>query len=267
MMKRTSATSRIGNMSGQVDTTSRGSSSVSIIMLFILGASFFVLGVLTIWLYRLYIVTGEYGLLAYFSGMLATAVFLWLSALLASRLSKKKAVSTSPKVRAALIATLHDPDPRVRSAAAEGLTKVDLEELTEHLEQKDLDAVLISTLHDPDPRVRSAAAKGLAKVDLEESTEYLEHKDLDAALIATLHDPDPRVRSAAVEGLAKVDVEESTEHLEHKDLDAALIATLKQDPDPHVRSTAAEGLAKLDLEQSSYYHEHNKLEDILFAHD
>jgi HEAT repeat protein len=214
-------------MSGQVDTTSRGSSSVSIIMLFILGASFFVLGVLTIWLYRLYIVTGEYGLFAYFSGMLATAVFLWLSALLASRLSKKKAVSTSPKVRAALIATLHDPDPRVRSAAA----------------------------------------KGLAKVDLEESTEYLEHKDLDAALIATLHDPDPRVRSAAVEGLAKVDVEESTEHLEHKDLDAALIATLKQDPDPRVRSTAAEGLAKLDLEQSSYYHEHNKLEDILFAHD
>ena len=210
-------------MAGQVGTTPRGSSSVSI-MLFVLGASFFVLGVLTIWLYRLYIVTGEYGLLAYFSGMLATAVFLWLSALLASRLSKKKAV---PNVRAALIATLHDTDPRVRATAAEGL----------------------------------------AKVDLEESTEYLEHKDLDAALIATLHDPDPRVRSAAVEGLAKVDVEESTEHLEHKDLDAALIATLKQDPDPHVRSTAAEGLAKLDLEQSSYYHEHNKLEDILFAHD
>jgi len=134
-------------------------------MLFILGASFFVLGVLTIWLYRLYIATGEYGLLAYFSGMLATAVFLWLSALLASRLSKKKAVPSSPKVRDALIATLQqDRDPRVRSAAAEGLAKLDLEESTEHLKHDDLDTILISTLqHDPDPRVRSAAAEGLAE--------------------------------------------------------------------------------------------------------
>jgi HEAT repeat protein len=184
MMKRTSTISGTGNMPGQVDTTPRESSSVSIIMLLVLGASFFVLGALTIVLYRLYIATGEYGLLAYVLGMLATAVFLWLSALLASRFSKKKAVPTYPKVRDALISTLQqDPDPRVRSAAAEGLAELDLEESTEYLEHKNLDAILISTLQqDPDPRVRSAAAEGLAELELEQSSYHHEHNELEDIL-------------------------------------------------------------------------------------
>src|SRR5579859_4418743 len=122
MMKRTSDISRTGSMPSQDDTTPRRSSSVSIIMLVVLGASFLVLGALTIVLHQLFIATGEYALLTYFSGMLATAVFLLLSALLALRFRTKKAVPTSPKVRAALISTLQrDSDPRVRSAAAEGL--------------------------------------------------------------------------------------------------------------------------------------------------
>ena len=183
-MKRTLDISGTGIKSGQVDTTARGSSSVSTILLIVLGASFFVLGALTIELYRLYIATKEYGLLAYLLGMLATAVFLWLSALLASRFRTKNASPTSPKVRAALISTVQgDPDPRVRSAAVEGLAELDLEESIEHLEHKDIDTILISTLQrDPDPRVRSAAAEGLSELELEQSSYHHEHNKLEDIL-------------------------------------------------------------------------------------
>ncbi len=183
-MKMTSHISGTGIKSGQVDTTSRGSTFVSTISLLVLGASFFVLGALTIMLYRLYITTKEYGLLAYLLGILATAVFLWLSALLASRFRTKKAVPTSHKARAALISTLQtDSNPNVRSEAAKGLAELDLEESIEHLEHDDLDTILISTLQqDPDPRVRSAAAEGLAELELEQSSYNHEHNQLDEVL-------------------------------------------------------------------------------------
>ncbi len=171
-MKKTSDIPETGNKSGQVDTTPRGSSPISSIRLIVLGASLFVLVALTIVLYRLFMSTEEYGLLTYFSGMLAIAVFLWLAALLASRLRKKKTVPPTPKVRAALISTLQkDSNPDVRFEAAKGLAELDLEESTEHHEHSDLDTILISTLQqDPDPRVRSAAAEGLAELELEQSS-------------------------------------------------------------------------------------------------
>jgi hypothetical protein len=178
-MKSTSNISGTGINSGQVDTTLRETSSVSTSSLFIAGASLLVLGALTIWLYQLYIATGEYGLLDYFLGILATAVFILLSALLALRLRTKKAVPPPPshKVRDALIFSLQtDSNPSVRSAAAEGLADLDLEESTEHLEHDDLDTILISSLQrDPDPSVRYAAAEGLAELELEQTSYKHEH--------------------------------------------------------------------------------------------
>ncbi len=154
--------------------------------LFVLGASFVVLVVMTIALYQVFIATGEYGLLAYFLGMLATAVFLWLSALLAYRFRTKK-VKPAPhkEVRAALIYTLQtDSDPNVRLAAAKGLAELDLEESTEHMKHDDLDTILISTLQtDSDSRVRSVAADGLAVVELEQHSYHHMHDRLDDTLL------------------------------------------------------------------------------------
>jgi hypothetical protein len=176
-MKRTLDISGTGSTPGQVNTAHRRSSSVSTILLIVLGA-------MTIEFSRLYIASGEYGLPAYLSGMLATGVFLLLCALLASRSCTKKTSPTSPKVRAVLISTVQgDPDPLVRSAAARGLAELDLEESTEHLEHDDLDTILISTLQqDPDPRVRSAAAEGLAELELEQSSYHHEHNKLEDIL-------------------------------------------------------------------------------------
>ncbi len=182
IMKRTSDTSGTGIKSGQVDTTPRGSSSVSIIKkLLVLGASFLVLGALTIGL--LYVATGEYRLFAYLSGMLATAVFIWLSVLLALRF---RTSPTSLKVLKALVFTLqHDPNPGVRSKAAVGLAELELEKSFDHHEHGKLDDILISTLqHDPDPGVRSKAAVGLAELELEQEqpSYHHEHDKLDDML-------------------------------------------------------------------------------------
>jgi hypothetical protein len=79
-------------------------------------------------LWQAHLVTGwqSLGLFAYLSGMLATALFIWLLVLLTLR---SHANATSPKVLAALIYTLQqDPDFHVRSRAAAGLAELELEQ-------------------------------------------------------------------------------------------------------------------------------------------
>jgi len=187
-MKNTWYISGTGNKSGQVDTTPREKNPVSTVSLFVLGASFFVLVVLTIALYQQFIATGEYGMPAYFLGMLAIAVFLWLSALLASRFRTnrtKKAKPARDRVLDALISTLKtDSDPNARIAAVKGLSELDLEESVEHMKHGDIDSILISVLQtDPDPEVRSAAAAGLSVVELEKCSYHHTHDQLDDTLL------------------------------------------------------------------------------------
>ena len=109
MMKNTSNISGSGNKSTQVSTTPHEKNPVSTVKFLVIGASFFVLVVLTIALYQQFRATGENGLLTYLLGMLAIAVFLWLSALLASRFRSSrmnKAKPSTHKVIDALISTL-----------------------------------------------------------------------------------------------------------------------------------------------------------------
>jgi hypothetical protein len=184
-MQRISDISRTGNKSTQVDTTPREKNPVSIVSLLALGASFFVLVAMTLALYQEFTATGKYGLVAYLLGMIATAVFLWLSALLALRFRTKKAKPAPHKVRAALISALRtDKDPNVRYAAAKGLAELDLEESTEHIKHDDLDSILISTLQtDSNSQVRSAAAEGLAVVELEQHSYHHQHDRVDDTLL------------------------------------------------------------------------------------
>ena len=174
MMKSTSNISGAGNKSTQVGTIPREKNPVSTIRFLVIGASFFVLVVLTIAIYQQFRTTGENGLLAYFLGMLSIAVFLWLSALLASYFRSShmnKAKPSTHRVIDALISTLKtDSDPDARIAAVKGLSELDLEESAEHMQHGDIDSILISVLQtDPDSRVRSAAAEGLSVVELEKS--------------------------------------------------------------------------------------------------
>ena len=187
-MKNTSNISGTGNKSTQVGMTPREKNPVSTVSLLVIGASFFVLVALTIALYQEFTATGEYGLLAYLLGMLATAVFLWLSALLASRFRTnrtKKAKPARDKVLDALISTLKtDSDPNARIAAVKGLSELDLEESVEHMKHGDIDSILISVLQtDPDPEVRSAAAAGLSVVELEKCSYHHTHDQLDDTLL------------------------------------------------------------------------------------
>ena len=128
-------------------------------------------------LWQAHLVTGwqSLGLFAYLSGMLATALFIWLLVLLTLR---SHANATSPKVLAALIYTLQqDPDPHVRSKAAVGLIQLDLERSFDHHEHNKLDDILIHTLQqDPDFHVRSRAAAGLAELELEQEKPTYHHK-------------------------------------------------------------------------------------------
>jgi len=186
MMKSTSNISGTGNKSTQVDSTPDEKNPVSTFSLLVIGASFFVLVVLTIALYQQFRATGEYGIPAYFLGMLAIAVFLWLSALLASSFSSQKTKHTaSDKVLVALISTIQtSPDPDARLAAVKGLAELDLEESTEHMQHADIDTILISVLQtDPDSRVRSAAAEGLSVVELEKCSYHHTHDRLDDTLL------------------------------------------------------------------------------------
>jgi HEAT repeats len=180
-MKNTSNITGTGNTSIQAGTSSRDKQLASTISLIVLGACFFVLVAMTVALYQGFMATGENALLTYFVGMLAIAVFIWLSTSLALRMRPKKAKPTKyDKVLQALISTIRSsPDPNVRLAAVKGLSELDLEESAEHMKHEDIDAVLISVLQtDPDSRVRSAAAEGLSVVELEKGSYYHTHDRL-----------------------------------------------------------------------------------------
>jgi len=188
MMKNTSNISGTGNKSNQVGTTPHEKNPVSTIRLLVIGASFFVLVVLTIVLYQQFTATGKYGIPAYFLGMLAIAVFLWLSALFALRIRTnhtKKAKPARDKVLDALISTLQQKsnDPDARLAAVKGLAELDLEESAEHMHHADIDTILISALKDDDSRVSSAAAEGLSVVELEKCSFHHTHDRLDDTLL------------------------------------------------------------------------------------
>jgi hypothetical protein len=187
MMKSTSNISGTGNKSTQVSTTPREKNPVSTFSLIVLGGSLFVLVALTIALYQEFRTTGENGLLTYFVGMFAIAVFIWLSTLLALRSRPKKVKPTQhDKVLSALISTLLDPssDPNARLAAVKGLSELDLEESAGHIKHDDIDAILISVLQtDPDSRVRTAAAEGLSVVELEKGSYYHTHDQLYGTLL------------------------------------------------------------------------------------
>jgi len=188
MMKSTSNISGTGNTSTQAGKPPRNNHPVSTLRFLVIGASFFVLVVLTIALYQQFRATGENGLLAYLFGMLAIAIFLWLSALLASyfrRSRMNKAEPSRHRVLDALISTLKtDPDPDARIAAVKGLSELDLEESAEHMQHSDIDSILISVLQtDPDSRVRSVAAEGLSVVELEKCSYHHTHDRLDDTLI------------------------------------------------------------------------------------
>ncbi len=134
-----------------------------------IGFLVLVLVVLTFGLWQAHLVTGWQflGLFAYLSGMLDTALLIWWLVLITLR---SDASAKSQKVLKALIYTLeHDTDPRVRSKAAVGLAKLDLELSYGHHEHHELDDILIRRMQqDEDPRVRSKAAVGLAELELEQ---------------------------------------------------------------------------------------------------
>lgn len=136
---------------------------------FVYFISFPVLVVLTIMLWQAHLVTGWQflGLIAYLSGMLDIALFIWLLVLITLR---SHASATSQKVLKALIYTLEqDTDPGVRSKAAVGLAQLNKELSFGHHEHHELDDSLIRTMQkDTDPGVRSKAAVGLAELELEQ---------------------------------------------------------------------------------------------------
>ena len=128
-----------------------------------------ILGVLTFLLWQAHLVTGWQfpGLIAYLSGMLDTALFIWLLVLLALLYQTS---ATSKKVVKALMYRLEkDPDPGVRSKVAVGLVQLDKELSFDHHEHQVLDDSLIRAMEkDPDPGVRSKVAVGLAELELEQ---------------------------------------------------------------------------------------------------
>jgi HEAT repeats len=184
-MQNTSNISGTGNKSTQKGITSYGKKPVSTISLIVLGVCFVVLVVETIALYQEFKATGENWLLTYVLGILAIAVFLLLSALLALRIRTMKAKPTRDKVLDALISTIRtSSDPNARLAAVKGLSELDLEESAEHIKHGDIDSILISVLQtDPDSRVRSAAAEGLSVVELEKCSYHHTHDRLTDKLL------------------------------------------------------------------------------------
>ena len=187
-MKNTSNITGTGNTSTQAGTSSRDKQLASTISLIFLGTWFIVLVAFTIALNQEFMATKtkENGLLTYLVGMLAIAVFIWLSTSLALRMRPKKAKPPQyDKVLQALISTIRtSPDPNARLAAVKGLSELDLEESAEHMKHEDIDDVLISVLQtDPDSRVRSAAAEGLSVVELEKGSYYHTHDRLYGTLL------------------------------------------------------------------------------------
>jgi len=186
-MKSASNITGKGYKSTQVGTASRERKLFSTIRLIVLGVCLIMLVAMTIKLYQGFMATGENGIPTYFVGMLAIAVFIWLSTSLALRFSssKKAKLAQHDEVLEALIATIQtNPDPNARLAAVKGLSELDLEESAEHMGHEDIDAILISVLQtDRDSRVRSAAVEGLSVVELEKHSYYHTHDKLYGTLL------------------------------------------------------------------------------------
>jgi uncharacterized membrane protein len=176
-----------GNKSVNTSRAHREHSLVSTISLIVLAACLFMLVVMTIVLYQGFMATGENGVLTYFVGILAIAVFIWLCTSLTLRFGspRKPKPAHRDEVLEALIATIRtNPDPEARLAAVKGLSELDLEESAEHMRHENIDAILISVLQtDPDSRVRSAAAEGLSVVELEKHSYYHTHDKLYGTLL------------------------------------------------------------------------------------
>ncbi len=182
-MKSAAGITKTGNKTTRTDAATRERRIVSTI---ILAVCFVVLVAITVTLYQSFRATGENGLLTYFAGMAAIAVFIGMATLLASRMRPKKVKATRhDKVLQALITTIRtSPDAEARLAAVKGLSELDLEESAEHMRHEDIDAVLISVLQtDSDPRVLSAAAEGLSVVELEKHSYYHTHDKLYGTLL------------------------------------------------------------------------------------
>jgi hypothetical protein len=207
-MKQPSNIPRKGTKSSQAGTARGRPRSVLFASFRILGASFLVLGILTIALcsattnggefmrtFLVFLFTGENAVqfFAHLSGMFTTIALIGLFALFATFLHLlMKGTSRYDKVLAALRFTLkHDPNNRVRAEAAKGLAKLDVEESTRHQEHEELDDVLVSTLRggqkDVSPGVRTTVAEGLSELELEQHSYEHEHNQLDDRLFR--HNP------------------------------------------------------------------------------
>jgi len=187
----------------QVGSARPGSCSVLFISFLVLGASFLFFGILTVELCSLttsvreyvfktlaFLATGDnaFKFLAHLSGMFATIAFIGLLAVFASLLHLlMKSPSRYDKVLAALRFTLkRDNNAHVRSEAAKGLAKLDVEESALHQEHEELDDILVSTLQgeqrDRSPLVRSAVVGGLSELELEQHSYQHEPDRLDDML-------------------------------------------------------------------------------------
>jgi hypothetical protein len=188
-MNQPSHNPKTGIKPSQVGTVRSRSRSALLDSFLFFGASFLILGALTIGLCSLttagrqYILdlltnlsTGENALkfFAHLSGMLATIALIGLFAVIATFLGLlMKRTSRYNKVLAALRFTLkNDRNASVRAAAAKGLGELDVEESALHQKHEELDDTLISTLRggekDPSPLVRTEAVKGLSELELEQ---------------------------------------------------------------------------------------------------
>lgn len=196
-MKQTFDIPRTRTKSSQIDSADRILNAALFAILRVLGIFFLLLVILTFVLFafttngREYIVqfivfffTGENALklLAHVSGMFATILLICLLAVLATLLHPQvRHTLRYDKVLAALRTTLErDPKANVRSEAAKGLAKLDVEESALGEEHEELDDALISTLQgelrDTSPLVRSKAVRGLSNLELEQHSHQPEPK-------------------------------------------------------------------------------------------
>jgi hypothetical protein len=211
-MSRTSNIPGTGTRSDQENTALQRWRSNLTISLFVLGAGFLVLVILTIGLCMLSATTSKeihdvlndlakgdnpLRFLTHLSWLLATIIFIGLFVVSASLLYALRRPSYHDKVLDALQYTLdYDEDPKARLEAAKGLAHLDVELSNRHQEHDRIDAILVSKLEgqehngkvikqpnrDQDARVRAEVAKGLADLELEEHSYYHQNNKLDDIL-------------------------------------------------------------------------------------